>query len=351
MVATITPGALTANVQLFGPQGADTVMIDNYIPEIWSGKLLEKFYLSTVFTEISNTDYEGEIKAYGDTVHIRIIPDITINDYNVNQSLVYERPAVTKVDLAIDRGKYFGVSINKVEEKQADINYVSSWATDASTQMKIVIDADVLGLFKNQQDVDTDILGTNATTKNIGDVHDDNQGLTAGTISNSVNLGLLNTTSAGTASTAIGLTAANVIQKIVEMGLVLDEQNCPEEGRWVVLPAWACALIKQSDLKDASLAGDGTSILRNGRVGMIDRFMIYMSNQVQTVNNAGSATTETVYCMPFGHKSSLTFATQLVENEMIPNPDDFGQLMRGLQVYGRRIINGDNCGVLQAYSA
>lgn len=346
---TITPGALQANVQLFGPQGADTVMIDNYIPEIWSGKLLEKFYTATVFSEISNTDYEGEIKAFGDTVHIRIIPDITINDYNINQSLEYERPAVTKVDLAIDQGKYYGVSINKVEEKQADIGFVNEWAKDASTQMKIVIDADVLGLFKNQEGVETDIIGTNATTKNIGSVHDDNQGSTAGTISNSVDLGLLNTTAAGTASTCVGITSSNVIQKIVEMGLVLDEQNCPEDGRWVVLPAWACSLIKQSDLKDASLSGDGSSILRNGRVGMIDRFTIYMSNQVQTVTNSGSATAETVYCMPFGHKSSLTFATQLVENEVIPNPDDFGQLMRGLQVYGRKIINGDNVGVLQAY--
>jgi hypothetical protein len=110
-------------------------------------------------------------------------------------------------------------------------------------------------------------------------------------------------------------------------------------------------LIKQSDLKDASLTGDGSSILRNGRVGMIDRFTIYMSNQVKTVSNAGSATTETVYCMPFGHKSSLTFASQLVENEVIPNPDDFGQLMRGLQVFGYKIINGDNVGVLQGYKA
>jgi len=358
---TIAPGALSANVQLFGPQGSDTTMIDNYIPEIWSGKLLEKFYNTTVFGEISNTDYEGEIKSHGDTVHIRIVPDITINDYDVNQSLSYERPAVSMVDLTIDQGKYFAVSVNKVEEKQADINYVSAWATDASAQMKISIDTDVLSLFKKQADGTTDILGTSAATKLIGvatghavqgsGVSEYNQGTTAGYVSGSVDLGVLNTTAAGTASTAIGVTSANIIQKLVEMGQVLDEHNCPEEGRWVVLPAWACALIKQSDLKDASLSGDGSSILRNGRVGMIDRFTIYMSNQVPTVTNSGSATTETVYCMPFGHKRALTFASQLVENEVIPNPDDFGQLMRGLQVYGRKIINGQHVGVLQGYKA
>jgi len=265
------------------------------------------------------------------------------------------------VDLSIDHGKYFAVSVNKVEEKQADINYVSAWASDASSQMKIAIDLDGLSLFGKQADGTTDILGTSAATKLIGvttghavqgsGVSEYNQGITAGIISGSVNLGVLNTTSAGTASTCIGVTSSNIVQKLVEMGQVLDEQNCPEEGRWVVLPAWACALIKQSDLKDASLSGDGSSILRNGRVGMIDRFTIYMSNQVDTISNAGSASAETVYMMPFGHKSAITFASQLVENEVIPNPDDFGQLMRGLQVYGRKIISGKNVGVLQGYKA
>ena len=313
--------------------------------------MLEKFYKATVFSDIANTDYEGEIKAHGDMVHIRVVPDVTINDYSINQELTYQRPAVTKVDLSIDKGKYYAVSINKVEEKQSDIAYVNAWANDASQQMKIAIDSSVLTVFKQQQDVTTVIVGTNATTKNIGDVHDSNQGLTAGVISSSVNLGLLNTTSAGTTSTCIGLTTSNIVDKIVEMGQVLDEQNCPEDGRYVVMPAWAVSLIKRSDLKDASLSGDGVSIARNGRVGMVDRFTIYMSNQCPTVTNAGSATTETVYLMPFGHKSALTFASQLVENEVIPNPSDFGQLMRGLQVYGFKIVNGNNVGVLQAYKA
>src|SRR5215467_11694451 len=78
-----------------------------FIPEIWSGKLLEKFYAATVLSGIANTDYEGEIKNQGDVVHIRTKPTITIRDYQVNQDLVVERPSSNIVDFTIDFAKYF----------------------------------------------------------------------------------------------------------------------------------------------------------------------------------------------------------------------------------------------------
>lgn len=324
----IKPGALSAAAQQFGPTG-DTVVIDNYIPEIWSGKLLEKFYAATVFGEISNTDYEGEIKSHGDTVHIRVLPDITINDYSINQELSYERPAVTKVDLLIDHGKYYGVSINKVEEKQADIAYVNKWAEDASDQMKISIET---GIF--------------------ADIYDDpaaaNKGATAGVISGNINLGV-KTGSEGT-STAIQLTKTNIIDKIVECGQVLDEQNIPQSDRWIILPAWAITRIKSSELRDASITGDSMSILRNGKVGSIDRFTVYSSNLLFHETDAlGTGDPEIFYIM-FGHKKATTFASQLTENELIPNPADFGKLMRGLQVYGYKVLLTNAIGVLCAYA-
>src|SRR3954468_24560624 len=78
-----------------------------FIPEIWSGKLIEKFYATTVLAAISNTDYQGEITNQGDKVHIRTRPTITIRDYQAGQSLLVERPASNIVDLTIDKGKYF----------------------------------------------------------------------------------------------------------------------------------------------------------------------------------------------------------------------------------------------------
>ena len=219
----------------------------------------------------------------------------------------------------IDKGKYFAFTVNSVEKKQADINYINAWSDDAAQQMKIKIDAELLAAVPAEAD-------------------GDNLGTTAGKISDNINLGAVGT--AG--ENAVVLNKDNIIDKLVECGQVLDEQNVPETGRWIVLPAWAITRIKTSEIKDASLTGDGQSTLRNGRVGRIDRFEIFSSNQVST------ATEGTVVCWNaiFGHKSAITFASQLVENEMLKNPVDFGDIIRGLQVYGYKVIKPESMGRL-----
>lgn len=279
-------------------------------PEIWSGKTLVKFYNATVFAEISNTDYEGEIKNAGDTVHIRIIPDITINDYYIGQDLVYERPPTTIIDLLIDKGKSYAMAINDVERMQSDIAYVEKWTDDAGEQLAISIDLGILA------DV-------------YADVHASNSGLTAGAKSSSLNLGV--------SGTPLALDKTNILDSIVDNGTVLDEQNIPQTQRWLIFPAIFCGMIKKSDLKDASLAGDGTSILRNGRMGAIDRFTLYSSNQIDTTTDGS----DTVYNCMAGHPVALTFASQLVKNETLKNPWDFGDLLRGLQVYGYKTIKSE----------
>lgn len=80
--------------------------VSKFIPAIWSRKLVVKFYDETVFTAIANTDYEGEIKAHGDEVIIRTVPNITINNYVKGAGLTYENPESANVKLTIDQGKY-----------------------------------------------------------------------------------------------------------------------------------------------------------------------------------------------------------------------------------------------------
>jgi hypothetical protein len=121
-----------------------TAYSGTFIPEVWSGKLVEKFYKATVLGAIANTDYEGEIKNFGDKVQIRSIPTITIRDYSAEIDLVVDRPSEAKQTLNIDKGKYFNVALDDVMEVQADIDQLSIWAEDASEQMKITIDGDVL---------------------------------------------------------------------------------------------------------------------------------------------------------------------------------------------------------------
>lgn len=309
-----------ASLTGYAPSG----LSGTYIPEIWSGKLIEKFYKATVFAAISNTDYEGEITAYGDKVKIRTVPDITINDYELGQGLSYERPKGTVVELLIDKGKYYGFHINDVEKKQADINFVSKWAEDASEQMKIKIDGDILA------DIPSD-----AGTYNYG--------TTAGKIAGNINLG----TTAADGSSAVGLSKTTIVDKIVECGQCLTEQDVPQTNRWFVIPAWASTRIKISELSEASYSGDGVSMKRNGRIGVIDNFEIFVSNNMDS-STEGSVT---CFSLLFGHKSALTFASQLVENEIIPNPNDFGQLSRGLQVFGYKVIKGESMGHLYAKAA
>jgi len=136
----------------------------------------------------------------------------------------------------------------------------------------------------------------------------------------------------GVTGTPLLIDKDNILDVIVDMGSILDEQNVPQTQRWVVLPPLFCGMIKKSDLKDASLAGDATSVMRNGRLGMIDRFMIYSSNNIAT------AVSGTEHNIVAGHPSAVTFASQLTKNETLKNQDDFGDLVRGLQVFGYKVI-------------
>jgi hypothetical protein len=291
-----------------------------YVPAIYSGKLLVKFYDATVLSEMANTDYEGEIKQQGDTVYIRTTPTITIRTYNKGQTLVNEQPTSAPVTLLIDKGRYWSFVSNKVDDKQTDLkNYIDNWTTDASEQLKISIDTLVLG----------DI---------YADVHASNKGATAGVKSANINLGV-------DGGASISLTKSNILEYIVDCGTVLDEQNVPKQGRYFIMPPWATALIQKSDLKDASLAGDGTSIIRNGRVGVVSGFTIFDSNLLGT---SADSTTATCTHMLFGHKKGLTFASQLTDNETLMNPNGFGRLHRGLQVFGYKVIKSEAIGDLYA---
>src|SRR4051812_26894337 len=280
-----------------------------FVPEIWSGKLIEKFYSATVLAAISNTDYEGEIKNMGDKVKIRTKPTITIRDYQIDQVLTVDRPSASSVELTIDYAKYFNLVLDDIMERQSDMNLLSMWADDASEQLKIVIDQAVLAGIDAGVDVK-------------------NKGVAAGKISGNINL--------GAAGAPVIPTPATIVDNIVNMGQALDEQNIPETGRWLIIPPWVGSMIKKSDLRNASISGDGVSLARNGRLGMIDRFTLYSSNLLPTATD----TTHTVTYVLGGTDSGLTFASQISEMETLRSESTFGTLLRGLQVYGFKVIDG-----------
>lgn len=296
-----------------------------FIPEIWSGKLVEKFYASTVLSAISNTDYEGEIKNQGDKVKIRTKPTITISDYRADGLLALQRPTGNVIELAIDKGKYFNTILDDVMDVQSDLNLLSMWSDDAAEQMKITIDTDVLANILDQ-------------------AASQNKGATAGKVSGNINLGVTSSGPLSVVARSPSTGKVEIVDAILRLGQALDEQNIPETGRWVVLPTWAATLIKQSELREAYLSGDGTSMLRNGRIGMVDRFTLYTSNLLPSGTAGGLAAGE--YVMYAGHAHGLTFASQVSKVETLRSEQTFGTVLRGLQVYGYKVV--DSTAIAQA---
>lgn len=279
------------------------------IPTLWSRKLLERFYDASIAPQISNTDYEGEIRNMGDKVIMNRVPRITINPYRIGDTLTYERPDTEVTELLIDQGHYWAFQLDDVQDVQQFQNMLGPWAEAASEELKIEIDTLFLAFL-------------------LGKCDADNRGATAGRVSNNINLG----TTAAPLTIGFGAGQTNPIDLIVDLGTVLDEQNIPETGRKLVVPAWFAGMVKKSELKDASLAGDSTSIVRNGRLGTIDRFEVYVSNLLPS---PGAPANKAIYAV---HPRAVTFATQLTKTEKLRAESTFGDLMRGLVVYGREVI-------------
>ncbi len=304
-------------VPVQAPYNTNPSYSGNFIPEIWSGKLNVKFYETTVLGEIANTDWEGDLRQMGDKVHINNIPSITINDYVVGGNLTYEVPAPEVIELVIDKAKAFGFGVNDVLAFQSQPDLMDMFSQDAAKQMAITIDRAVL----------SDIFSQGASA---------NKGATAGVISGGYNL--------GTDAAPVTLSDTTTIPLIVGLSSVLDEQNVPDTDRFLVIPPFMRQWLMRSPLAQAYVTGDGQSILRNGKIGTIDRFTIYVSNLLPQAGNGldfdgntqgGAVARQAIIA---GHKSALTFASNFAATEHLPNPTDFGQLVRGVNVYGYKMV-------------
>ena len=285
-----------------------------FIPDVWSGKMQVKFYIATCLAEVTNNDWEGEIKDVGDAVIIRSIANVTISNYTKGLPLVSQVPTSTPITLNIDKGKYFQVVIDDVDATQSDLKLMNSFTDDAGEQMKIVIESDVF----------VGVKGQSAAT---------NRGNAAGVSSTNIRLGATTgvlpcyVSAAGTGVRDGTSTAAKaVVDHFADMGQVLDEQNVPETGRFAVIPPVIANRIKKSDLKQVNFTGDDVSPIRNGKLGMLDRFTVYVSNNLP---KAGAELT--IFA---GTKDAISFASQLTKVETLRSTATFGDIVRGLNVFG-----------------
>jgi hypothetical protein len=328
-MSTITAAAVTP---VGGPFVTNPAYSGTFIPTLWSAKLNAKFYAASVFADICNRDWEGEIANLGDKVIINNIPSISINDYVVGGNLSYQVPTDSAVELAIERAKSFGFTVSDVLEKQSKPNLIDMFSSDAAEQMRTVIDSTCIYRTFNQASAN-------------------NMGTTAGVKSAGYSLG------SDTAPIAINSTSGspdNILTKILQMASVLDEQNVPDSGRWLVLDPLTRTILMNTNLAQAQFMGDDKSMVRNGLIGTIDRFKVYVSNQLPTAANGtstpwvsgdgsensvtSSGTTPKRRAIIAGHPSAIAFASQMIKTETLRNPTDFGDVVRGLQVFGHKVV-------------
>jgi hypothetical protein len=312
-----------------------------FIPTLWSGKLLAKFYQNTILSEITNTDYEGELKSQGDTVRIRLAPSISIQDYTAGQSLNYEVPEPIFQDMQVNKGKYFGVQVNDVLAYQSDMELMNMFTEDAAKQLKISIENEV---FFNSFVTE----GPAAA----------NEGATAGAISASYNLGT-------DVAPIDQSTAENVLNAILRMASVLDEQNVPEDGRFLIISPYDRHLLMQSNIAQAYFSGDNASTIRTGKIGMLDRFSVYVSNLLPKgeagkalvsgldATSGGATLTDAKArrTMIAGTTQATSFAMTVDKTEPLRNQTDFGDIVRGLAVYGRKVVKPEALVIAQVGSA
>jgi hypothetical protein len=268
----------------------------NFVPEIFSKKLQAKFYASSVLPMVSNTDYEGEISGQGDKVIIRTVPNVTVADYT--GTISYQDVTTSNIELLIDKAKSYAFKVDDIQRAQSDIAYWTEASKDASESMRIAVETDFLA---------------NVVTGATSTVDDG------------------------------AVTASTILDAVLEAARRMDELNIPDSDRFILLPPWAIEMLKKSDLKLAYLTGDSASPIRNGVVGNIDRFKV-MSSNLLNVDSSGGADDGKTFCLA-GHPKFATFASQFVKTETVRLESTFGDGVRGLKVYGYKVVTPD-CGVL-----
>lgn len=268
----------------------------NFIPEVWSARLLEHLDKVHVYAGLMNRDYEGDIRAFGDTVHINQIGAITINDYTGADIADPEELDSKQMDLVIDQAKYFNFQIRDIDNVQSNPKLVDAAMQRASYGINDVVDNYLAGLL---------LAGADA----------------ANTI------------------TAETLTSENAYDYLVDLGVRLNENNVPMLGRWVVVPPWFHGLL----LKDPRFVGNGTgynqAILQGGWVGDAAGFRIHLSNNVPV--------TGTTYSIIAGTNAAGSFAEQLVELEAFRLEKNFSDAVKGLHVYGAKVTQSGALAVLK----
>ena len=269
-------------------------MTITFIPEIWSARMLTSLKKNLVFAQpgVVNRDYEGEIRNQGDTVRIRSISRPTIGTYSKGSTTITpEQLTDAQRALLIDQAKYFAFELDDIDAAQSTGGELANALVEASYGLRDVADQYVAGLYTGAASANQ--IGTVAVTS-----------------------------------------AALAYAQLRKLATKLDEANVPQEGRWVVVPPWFYGLLLEDD-RFVRVDASGTSQgLRNGIVGMALGFDVLKSNNAPFVTGDD-------YAVIAGHPSAISYAEQIVKVETYRPQDSFSDAIKGLHVYGAKLVRPD----------
>ena len=286
-----------------------------FLPSVYSKKVMNFFRKASVIEAITNTDYAGEISSFGDSVKIIKEPVISVSDYTRNTDTTQTMLTDQEITLVVDSAKAFKFIVDDIESNMSHVNFKEIASSSAAYALKDSYDAAVLA---------TMFAGCSATTPNHILGADSATDLAAGVFD-------------GSGAADLGASETDPLDLMARMARLLDEQNVPEEGRWFVASPDFYEVLGQSSSKLLSVdynAGQGS--IRNGLVssGKLRGFDMYKSNNIAATSNAAGK------CLA-GHISSTATANTILSTEVLRDQTSFGDIVRGLHVYGAKVLRDE----------
>lgn len=329
----------------------------NFSSIIYSRKVQLAFRKSTISGDITNSDYFGEISAQGDSVKIIKEPEITVSPYARGTQVNAQDLDDEDFSLVIDKANYYAFKVDDIEEKHSHVNFMDLASNRAAYRLADQYDQEVLGylsgfkqtaLHANANEVNDQVNGTKAV------VTAGNDELLGSMKLNKGSFGNITTASAGDHSipvaarlpgaTALPTEFVSPVMLINRMGRLLDQQNVDKAGRWIVIDPVMMEVLQDEDSRFLNADYGDSGGLRNGLViNNWNGFRVYVSNNLPQVGG-GSATTSTANqntdfgVIVAGHDSAVATAEQINKTETYRDPDSFADIVRGMHLYGRKIL-------------
>jgi len=341
----------------------------NFSPVIYSKQVQLAFRKSSVVEDITNNDYFGEIANMGDSVKIIKEPEVSVQSYARGTQITAQDLNDEDFTLVVDQANYFAFKIDDIEAAHSHVNFMSMASDRAAYRLRDQYDQDVLGylsgfrqsaLHSSPDTVRTTFPGTKALTEAGSDE------LLSSMKLSRPNFG--NLTAGGSTGDSIPLaprypgqtgastTLVSPLAVIARMGRLLDQQLVDTQGRWLVVDPVFVELLKDEDSR--LLNGDfGGSGLQNGLIlNNLHGFRIYVSNNLPKVGTGPGTTGASAQSSNFGvivagHDSAVASAQQITKTESYRDPDSFADIVRGMHLYGRKILRPEGIAVARYNAA